>query len=65
MKIILFLILFLVVCSLVIINNHDLKLSNKEDVQKFSELYSEWFDNFYLNLRNVTGYVVDMSWVPE
>jgi len=65
MKIILFIILFIVLCSLIIINNNDLKLSNQEDFVKFSDLYVQWFDKFYLNIQNVTGYVVKMSWVPE
>lgn len=65
MKIILFVILFIALCSLIIINNNDLKLSNQEDFEKFSDLYVQWFDKFYLNLQNVTGYVVKMSWVPE
>lgn len=65
MKIILFVILFIVLCSLIIINNNDLKLSNQEDFEKFSDLYTQWFDKFYLNMQNVTGYVVKMSWVPE
>jgi hypothetical protein len=65
MKIILFLIMFFALCSLIIINNNDLKLSNQGDFSKFSDLYSKWFDNFYFNVRDVTGYVVDMSWVPE
>jgi hypothetical protein len=65
MKIILFLILFFAICSLIIINNNDLKLANPGEFAKFSNLYSEWFDNFYSNMQNVTGDVVKMSWVPE
>jgi hypothetical protein len=57
--------MFFVICSLIIINNNDLKLASPGEFAKFSHLYSMWFDNFYLNMQNVSGYVVKMSWVPE
>ena len=60
-----FLILFFALCSLIIINNNNLHLSNQEDFHTFTATYGQWFDNFYLNMQNVTGYVVKMSWVPE
>jgi len=59
MKIILFLILFFSIFSLIIINNNDLILSDKEDFQKFSYLLSNNFHDLYLNLQDFTGYVVN------
>ncbi len=64
MKLALFLILFLCLCSLIIINNNELNISKKEDLKKFSELYSDWFKGFYSNIGKATGYITKMSWVP-
>jgi hypothetical protein len=65
MKFILFVIMFLMIISLIIINNHDLKISEKEDLHTFLGTYADWFSVFFSNVKTITGNIVNQNWLPE
>jgi len=65
MKILIFILMFLVISSLIIINNNNLKVFEKEDFHKFSKIYTNWVDKVFLNLRIITGNAVKLEWFPE
>ncbi len=53
------------IVSLVIINNYELRISEKEDFHIFLGTYVDWFKIFYSNIKTVTGNVINQSWLPE
>ena len=65
MKFLLLVIMFFMIVSLIIINNHELHIFGKEDFHIFLENYSDWFKTFYLNLKTITGSIVSQNWLPE
>ena len=65
MKILIFMLLFLIVSGLILVNNNDLHLADKEDLKIFSELYSGWFSQVYSNVFSITGHVSKLSWFPK
>lgn len=65
MKFLILVLMIFIVASLIIINNNDLNIYRSSDLEKFSEIYSGWLDDVYVNLQNLTGDVVRMKWVPE
>ena len=65
MKFILIAIMFFVLVSLIIINNNNLYISEKEDFQIFLGTYADWFKIFYFNIKTVTGNIVSQNWLPE
>ncbi len=65
MKFFIFILIFLIISFLIIINNNDLKLSRQGDFQKFSGFYSDWAGNFYFNIKSVTGNIIKLDWFPE
>lgn len=65
MKALVFIAIFFVVSGLIIINNQNLYLVNKEDLQTFSEEYSNWAENLYKNIQSITGQVTKMEWIPN
>jgi len=65
MKIIMFVLIFLILGSLIIINNNDIKMSDSGGLKTFSELYFDWIGNFYFNIKTTTGNAVKLDWFPE
>lgn len=65
MKIIIFVLFFLIVSALIFISNNNLKMVHSENIAKFENLYLNWLDNVYKNLQILTGEVVKMDWIPE
>ncbi len=65
MKFLIIVILFFVLSALFIISNNKLALYEKENVEKFSELYIDWINQVYENSQTITGYAVKMNWLPQ
>lgn len=57
--------MFLILGSLIIINNNDLNIYNKEDSKEFSKIFFNWVDGVYKNVQTMTGNFVKLNWVPE
>jgi len=65
MKIFIFILLFLIVSGLILINNHDLHLSKDGELRDFSELYFNWVGQVYSNFFSMTGYFSKLDWFPK
>ena len=65
MKILMFIILFLLIGAFFIISNQNLKLGEKQNIQTFLTLYSEWFDQLITNSKTASGYAIKMKWLPN
>ncbi|MAG10734.1 hypothetical protein CMI44_00265 [Candidatus Pacearchaeota archaeon] len=64
MKIILFIIIFLTIGALLIINNDNLFLTNPDNLEEFSSDYLQWFDKIFNNAQKITGEAVNLEWLP-
>ncbi len=64
MKILMFVILFLLIGAFFIISNERINLNSSENVSLFFEKYGNWMDGLLDNGRTVVGYVVKMEWLP-
>lgn len=65
MKIVVFILIFFILGSLIIINNNDLNIYDKEDLKEFSDIFFSWFGGVYQNVQEITGNAVKLKWVPE
>ena len=65
MKILMLVLIFFVIGALFILENNNLKMYKHENLEKFSDLYIEWMDQIYSNVRSLTGQVVQSNWFPE
>ena len=65
MKLIMFIILFLLISAFFIISNQEIRLNNKENISLFFKEYAVWFDSLILNGKDVAGYVIKMEWLPK
>lgn len=65
MKLVIFLLMFLVIGALLIISNNNLALYRDENVVKFRGLYIDWLDGVYSNVLGITGNVIKLRWLPE
>ncbi len=64
MKIILFILMFLIIGALLILSNNNLPLYKDENIAKFKVLYVDWLDSVYKNTWTITGNAVNMKWMP-
>lgn len=65
MKIYILVTKFLFIGALFIVSNHNLRLSVSEERKLFFELYYEWFNNVYSQMKSITGYVIESQWLPK
>ena len=64
MKILVFLIIFLLVGAFFIISENHLALKNAENRKKFQDLYIVWVNKIFDNSKTTAGYVVKLDWLP-
>ena len=64
MKILMFVILFLLIGAFFIISNENIKMNSSENVYHFFDLYGHWFDKLLDNGKIFSGYLVKMEWLP-
>lgn len=57
--------MFFLVGAFFIISENNLKLSDSGNFSKFAGLYSLWLSHIFDNSRNLAGYVIKMSWLPN
>ncbi|MFA5992512.1 MAG: hypothetical protein WC796_02280 [Candidatus Pacearchaeota archaeon] len=65
MKILIFVLIFLLVSAFLIISNNELALRNSENLSKFTSLYGIWLKDLGDNSVKFTGYVAKMDWLPK
>jgi hypothetical protein len=65
MKILVFVLIFLIIGALLILSNHNLPLYKEENIIIFKGLYLDWLGSIYENAAFITGNVIDMKWLPN
>ena len=65
MKILMFVILFLLIGAFFIVSNENLALNSKANLDLFFSKYFDWLYELFDNGSRVTGYVVNMGWLPD
>ena len=65
MKILIFIIFFLMFGAFFIISQQNIQLNSVDNIGLFFEYYFSWIDSLVNNAGVVTGYVVDMNWLPD
>jgi hypothetical protein len=65
MKVSLIIIKFLLIGALFIVSNKNLYLSHQEDLNTFFDLYYSWLGTLYTHAMQISGYVVDVEWLPK
>lgn len=65
MKVLMFLVMFLLLGGFFIISENGIRLNGIDGVDKFLSLYGGWVDGLVVKGFNVGGYVVKMGWLPE
>ena len=56
--------MFFLLGGLLIISNNSLALYQKENLETFFDLYSEWMNKLYMNSQTMTGNAVKLDWLP-
>jgi len=64
MKFAIFIVMFLLIGAFFIISNGNLHLANSEQRGQFMAGYYDWFVKIFGNTKTVTGYVVNLDWLP-
>lgn len=64
MKVLIFVIVFLLIGGFFIISNKNIALNGSENVGLFFREYASWIDALAGNGKVVSGYVVKMEWLP-
>jgi hypothetical protein len=65
MRILVFIFLFLFLGAMFVVSENSLALVNQENRDDFFGLYEEWIDNFFVNIKTITGDVVGLEWFPK
>jgi hypothetical protein len=64
MKWLLFLMFFFLLGAFFIISNNNLHVGNPEQFNSFMTQYYGWFFKIAENAGSVTGYMVNVDWMP-
>jgi len=64
-RLIMFILMFLLIGAFWIVNNNNIHLSQGESRMELGQLYYNWLGNIFSNVKDVTGYVVKMEWLPN
>ena len=65
MRVIVLILFFLLLGAFFIISENKLVLSKKDSYRNFILLYLEWTKGIADNIREVTGMIVKMEWLPK
>lgn len=64
MKLLMFLIMFLLIGAFFIISQKNIALAKSGNFKKFTTLYFGWFEKIFENGGNIVGHVVKLDWLP-
>jgi len=65
MRTILIIGVFFIFGALLIISNNGLAMHRSENFSNFSELYGNWMEKIYSNVRTITGNTIGLDWWPS
>lgn len=64
MKLALAVLKFFFISALIIVSNENLALSDPMSRHEFSDRYYDWMRGLFINVKQVTGYVINSEWLP-
>jgi len=64
MKILLFVMIFILLGGFFIISENNLALKERQNFHSFVDLYLNWIGNIYENSVSLTGNIIKMKWLP-
>jgi hypothetical protein len=64
MKWVLFVMIFVLAGAFFIISNNNLHLGNTGEFNQFMDSYYGWFFKLAHNAGTMTGYIVNINWMP-
>jgi ABC-type multidrug transport system permease subunit len=65
MKLLMIIVMFFLIGAFFIISENNLAFIEKGNIDEFFSLYFSWLDTLGKNTGQVTGYVVNLEWLPE
>lgn len=65
MKILMFIIMFVLFGCFLIISNNNLHVYKTEEMQKFAENWNKWEGNIQKNLISTISQTTKLNWMPE
>ncbi len=65
MKIITYVLIFLLFGAFLIQVNYEYNLKEREDQRGFMYQFGSWVSNLFDNVRVLTGYAIRMEWLPD
>ena len=65
MKILIFIIMFVLIGCFLIISNNNLYIYKTEGMQKFAENWSKWKNNVQKNLMSIISQTTKLNWMPK
>ena len=65
MRILILILMFFIIGALIIISNNNLAMHETENFSNFSETYTGWLNQVYVNVQSITGDVVKLEWFPK
>lgn len=64
MKFLIILFMFFILGALFVISNDQINFSGNSEEKVFFDLYLDWVDGIFGNAKSVTGYAINMDWLP-
>jgi len=65
MRILLFLLIFILVGMLFIISNNNLAMIKQENISTFNRIYFSYLSDIFQNIMGISGNVVKLEWLPN
>ncbi len=65
MKILMFIILFMLIGAFFIVSNERIQLNSSENFSLLLDKYGHWVDRLFGNSKTAVGYVIKMEWLPK
>lgn len=65
MKILMLIIIFFLIGVFFILSENNLHISNKTELKQFNEKYKSWLSDLGGNLKQASGFVIRLDWMPE
>lgn len=65
MKVVIFFVKLLILGALFIVSNEELHLSEEGNMAIFGEMYFQWLGSLIDSGKSITGFVIDVEWLPR
>jgi len=65
MKLLVFLVMFLLIGAFFLISEYKIDLKQREEREQFVKVYSSWIGKLTKNSGKLVGFFVKMDWLPD